>query len=223
METFVVSDIHIGSPHCRHQAIRNFLACLPAGATLVLNGDTLDRRGQPLGDEDRVTLEALRRRAADARVVWVHGNHDRSEWVTPSTDFDGCEEYAVEDAGLLVAHGDDFHTARLHHRWFVRLFRRLHQWRILLGARPMHVAEYAKRFHFFYRILCDTVAENAVEYAREKGIAAIACGHVHFAEERIIDGVRYFNTGSWTEAPSWYLHVTADTIRLVRWDDTPRP
>jgi hypothetical protein len=30
----------------------------------------------------------------------------------------------------------------------------------------------------------------------------------------VVDGIRYINTGAWTELPAHYLHVTADGITL---------
>ncbi|OPZ25628.1 MAG: Calcineurin-like phosphoesterase superfamily domain protein [Lentisphaerae bacterium ADurb.BinA184] len=221
MDVFVVSDLHIGSPHCRHAEVRRFLAGLPAGATLVLNGDILDHPGLALPDEARATLDALQARAADLRAFWVYGNHDPRERLPPMAGFEYGDEFTSAEGRLLAVHGDDFHGAGLHHRWFAKLFRCLYRCRLRLGAQPMHVAQYAKRFPFFYRVLRNTVAANAVGYARAKGGTTIVCGHVHFAEERRLDGVRYFNTGAWTEAPSWYLHVNGDTARLVKWGEDP--
>jgi UDP-2,3-diacylglucosamine pyrophosphatase LpxH len=49
----------------------------------------------------------------------------------------------------------------------------------------------------------------------------VTCGHTHYAEDVVIDGIRYLNTGAWTEAPAYFLHLTADQIILNRLEDNP--
>jgi hypothetical protein len=36
----------------------------------------------------------------------------------------------------------------------------------------------------------------------------------------VVDGIRYINTGAWTELPTHYLHVTADEMMLKQVDPT---
>ena len=42
---------------------------------------------------------------------------------------------------------------------------------------------------------------GAIEYARSKGCNAVTCGHTHLPLEAEVDGVRYVNSGTWTEHP----------------------
>ena len=83
----------------------------------------------------------------------------------------------------------------------------------------MHVAEYAKKWEAFYRVLRKNVGMNAVNCAAENGFEAVTCGHTHFAEDMVLNGVRYINTGAWTEFPTHYLLVTKDEMILNRVDD----
>ncbi|NIV99428.1 hypothetical protein GWN26_09935, partial [Candidatus Saccharibacteria bacterium] len=69
-------------------------------------------------------------------------------------------------------------------RVFIKTFKLLHDLRIKLGARPVHVAQYAKKWQTFYAYLRKNVMINAVHYAREKGFKAVTCGHTHYAEEQ---------------------------------------
>jgi UDP-2,3-diacylglucosamine pyrophosphatase LpxH len=61
---------------------------------------------------------------------------------------------------------------------------------------------------------------NAVEYARENHYQAVACGHIHCIEDEIIDGIRYLNTGSWTEKPLCWLEVTDTELNLREMNGT---
>ena len=93
-------------------------------------------------------------------------------------------------------------------------FRLFHHLRLRLGAEPVHVAHYAKKWGALYRFLRRNVMLNAVEHAREGGFEAVTCGHTHFVEDVLCDGVRYLNTGAWTEVPIYVLLVTDEAIRL---------
>ena len=50
--------------------------------------------------------------------------------------------------------------------------------------------------------------------AIENGFEAVTCSHTHYPENMVVDGIRYINTGAWTELPAHYLYVTADDITL---------
>ena len=117
---------------------------------------------------------------------------------------------------LLVVHGDDFDQIMPRNQWFLRNVKRLHNLRVKLGASPVHVADFAKKwFPFFYRVLTEEVKNNAVKCAIENGVTAITCGHTHYVEDSLCEGVRYINTGSWTELPLSYILVTEEKIELI--------
>ena len=105
-------------------------------------------------------------------------------------------------------------------RLFIRTFKMLHDFRIRLGARPVHVAQYAKKWQRFYAYLRKNVMLNAVHYAAKHGFEAVTCGHTHYAEEQFINGIKYLNTGAWTEQPSYYVQVSATEIMLKKTTDT---
>jgi UDP-2,3-diacylglucosamine pyrophosphatase LpxH len=204
MRYVITSDLHLGSPHSRRESFLQFLEALPDGTELVLNGDTVDDPTQPLPGADLEVVERLHDAARRLSVVLVEGNHDQGSRVPGLA---GLSFRAAHTIGqqLYSAHGDYFDNVLPRYRWFVRLFLRLHQLRVRLGARPVHVAQYAKHWAPLYLLLRRSVMLNAVEFARERGFAAVACGHVHFPEEQTLSGIRYFNTGSWTETRFWYV------------------
>lgn len=214
----IVSDLHLGSPHFLGAAFTAFLETLPSDARLILNGDTIDRPGAPLPLQAEQVLARL---GADAgsRPIVIRGNHDETDTLLPARGFEVVDGVRIPQAGLFVCHGDEFHNLRVHHRWFIGTFRLLHGLRVRLGAPPVHVAEYAKRWGFLYRFLQDSVRESAVEFALENGFRAIACGHVHYAEDSMAGGVRYINTGCWTEQPSFYAVVKGGEVCLRQWPD----
>lgn len=214
MHTIVVSDIHHGSKHCEIERFIAFLRGLPPDADLVLNGDVVNRLHHPFPERHLHALDLLRHESERRRVIWVRGNHDEDFELPDPARIVFTRSHAI-DRRLTISHGHHFDNVMPRSRLFISVFRMFHRLRILLGADSVHVAYYAKRFPFLYAVLRNAVAMNAVEYARENGFQAVACGHTHYVEERTIEGIRYCNTGSWTEEPVYFLEVRDADMHLV--------
>ena len=219
----IISDVHIGSPFLLRDPFLAFLDALPSDGTLVLNGDTIDNPYHKLSAAEHQVLDSLVKHSRRLRIIWVEGNHDQGWRPNPSGDITFVDHYAVGDKRLFVNHGSYFDNVMPYHRWFIKLFKFFHRLRMRIGAPPVHVAEYAKRWRFLYNYLHNTVMRNAVEYARENGYRAVTCGHVHEPEHVIIDGIEYVNTGAWTEQPLCYATLEDDVIRLMKWEGTDAP
>jgi UDP-2,3-diacylglucosamine pyrophosphatase LpxH len=211
----IVSDLHIGMPHFRRGAFIRMVKSLDAETALVLNGDTIDNPRQQLEPEDEAVVDLLREESLHRRVIWVFGNHDETYQMSNPGRIEFRQHLELGNR-LMIIHGDDFDLVMPRSLWFIRLFKIAHEIRLHLGAPPVHVAELAKRWTpFLYRVLTEEVKKNAVICALEGGFDAITCGHTHYPEDSLCEGVRYINTGSWTEEPLYYLSVDADEIRLV--------
>ena len=83
------------------------------------------------------------------------------------------------------------------------------------------MAEYAKKWESFYKILRKNVMTNAVKCAMENGYESVTCGHTHYAEDMVFNGVRYINTGAWTEFPSFFLHMDNEEMFLTKFEVDP--
>lgn len=221
MRVWIISDIHLGSPYLLVDRLNRFLDSLPPDATLVLNGDTVDCARRALPPSHQLLLGRLAAESFRRRVVWIAGNHD-DDYRLPG---DHRIEYAASFSlgkRLFAAHGFDFDNVMPHHKLFIRLFRFMHNVRIRLGAEGVHVAYYAKKWKPLYAFLIRKVTANAVEHARENGYGTVVCGHTHYADERLVDGIRFLNTGSWTEEPVCYVDADDEGIELRRFS-TPAP
>lgn len=214
MHFTVVSDLHLGSPYCQHEAFVRFLATLPTDTALILNGDILDTPQMVLPPAHRVVLAQLKQESHRRQVVWVHGNHDAGYVPENPAHITFVESFGVEQQ-LLVMHGHAFDLLMPKSRLFIKLFATWHRLRLRWGAQPRHVADYAKTWPTFYQVLTRHVRRNAVEWAKVQGFAAITCGHTHYPEDSQVDGIRYLNTGSWTETPNFCVSLSSTSISTL--------
>ena len=214
MKAAVVSDVHLGSRYFLHDLFLQFLSSLPPDVDLVLNGDTIDIIHKSLPPAHEEVLDRLRAESLRRRVIWVHGNHDEDYRMENPGRIEFAPSYSIGKR-LFVAHGYDFDNVMPYHRTFVKLFRAIHRLRVKLGAEAVHVAQYAKRWKILYNVLLKNVVMNAVEHAKENGYEAVACGHTHYAQDIEVKGIRYLNTGAWTERPVYYLMADDTSLRLV--------
>jgi UDP-2,3-diacylglucosamine pyrophosphatase LpxH len=218
MSAVVVSDLHIGSKYYLHQILERFLDNIPEDYELILNGDIVDNPYAKLEPKDQRILNRIEQISYRQKVVWLWGNHDNGDFPKNLGKIRVKHLHTIGNR-LLITHGDYFDEIMPRSKAFMKAFELMHNLRIKLGARPMHVAEYAKKWEFFYKLLCKNVMINVVNYAKENGFEAVTCGHTHHAEDRLINGVRYINTGAWTEFPPYCLIVTTDEIWMRRIDE----
>lgn len=73
-----------------------------------------------------------------------------------------------------------------------------------------------------------TKVKNALEFiaefrkivaqeAKRKGLDGVICGHIHYPEKRMIDGVLYVNDGDWVENCTALVEHHDGSLELVRW------
>ena len=213
MHTIIISDLHLGSPYCLCDGFPAFIDNLPDDAALVLNGDVTDHRHRHLNPDHVRALDLLRQESTKRDVTWIRGNHDKHYKLKDPVNIRFATSHTIAKR-LYVAHGHSFDGFWPYNRIFSALFLFVHRARIKMGARRVHVAVYAKRWTWLYQYLKNHIANNAARFAREHGYDAVTCGHTHFAEDRMIRGVRYINTGSWCEQPISYISVTDNEITL---------
>jgi UDP-2,3-diacylglucosamine pyrophosphatase LpxH len=218
MSLWIISDLHLGSPHSHIEELHGFLDRLVEGDTLVLNGDVVDFWTRHMPPRHAAFLARLAAESHRRRVIWVRGNHDAEYVIDNPGAMEVVPDFRI-DGRLYVAHGHQFDKLRPYNRWFIILFKHYHRLRIWLGAPAVHVAYYAKKFRVLYNVLRRTVAANAAAFGKANGFPVVVCGHTHFLEEREISGIRILNTGAWTEPPLVGVRVNDGDIELKRLDE----
>jgi UDP-2,3-diacylglucosamine pyrophosphatase LpxH len=219
MNAIIVSDLHIGSRYLLHQNFESFFGNISEEYELILNGDIVDNPYSKLIEPHQRIMDLIKQASSRQKVVWVRGNHDNGYIPREFGEVHFKSFYGLNHR-LLITHGDDFDEIMPRNRAFMKAFMLMHSLRIKLGAKPVHVAHYAKKWETFYKVLRKNVMMNAVSCAIENGYEAVTCGHTHYPEDTTFNGIRYINTGAWTEIPSFYLLVTPDRMALKNVQDS---
>ena len=218
MRYLITSDLHLGNHFSRSRQFTAMVQRLNRSITLVLAGDIIDAPGRSLSKDDLAALGSLRKRASHEQVIWIEGNHDKGYRPEAPGNIQFVNSYAMGKR-LFISHGDAFDTVMPRNRWFIKSFRFFHNLRVLLGADPIHIADYAKKYKTLYNFLRKKAMNCAVELGNEQNFAAVACGHVHFAEDTLCEGIRYINLGAWTESPCHCLLVDEEKMKLTTVED----
>jgi UDP-2,3-diacylglucosamine pyrophosphatase LpxH len=221
VRTAWISDLHLGTPGCRADALLDFLRQVEC-ERLYLVGDIIDgwqlRRSWywPQAHND-VVQKLLRKARKGTRVIYVPGNHDEFARRYAHLHFGGVE--VVEDfvhvtadgRRLWVTHGDLFDGVVQCAKWLahlgdalytvaLQLNRHLNSMRARLGLPYWSLSKYLKlKVKRAVSYVSDFETAVARE-ARRRGVDGVVCGHIHHAEMRRIDGVLYCNDGDWVES-----------------------
>jgi UDP-2,3-diacylglucosamine pyrophosphatase LpxH len=221
VRTVWISDLHLGTPGCRADALLEFLRTVDC-ETLYLVGDIIDgwqlRRSWywPQRHND-VVQKILRKARKGTRVVFVPGNHDEFARRYVGHSFGGvqvledCIHVTADGRRLWVTHGDLFDGVVQCAKWLAYLgdaayefTLRLNRWfnavRARAGLPYWSLSKYLKlKVKRAVSYVGDFEAAVARE-ARRRGAHGVVCGHIHHAEMRTIDGVLYCNDGDWVES-----------------------
>ncbi len=214
MNILVVSDIHLGSPLCRTDALLELLH--EDWCEIIVNGDLLDSsKFSRYHKKHWKVLSRLRKLSKKIPVHLVVGNHDKEAHIlTDILGLDYCEnmELVCGNHKFLFVHGDCFDS--------------------FISKYPIVTEIAANIYYFIQRIpgfkkICpmlkasskawlnaaSMVAKKALLHVRHTDYTDIVCGHVHLATE-IYDSVhskKYWNTGTFCDEPSHYMAINKDS------------
>jgi UDP-2,3-diacylglucosamine pyrophosphatase LpxH len=235
-----LSDIHLGTRGCQADLLVAFLK-LHTCERLYLVGDIVD--GWRLKStfywpqaHTNVMRRILTLAKRGTKVIYVTGNHD--EFLRRYSDLElgnlklvnRAEHLAERGERLLVIHGDEYDVVTRYHRWLafagdvgytllLKLNRVYNQLRARFGRGYWSLSAWAKqRVKRAVSYVSDF--EGAVaHHCRRQGFDGVVCGHIHHAEIRDLEGVRYMNCGDWVESCTALVETMDGEFRIVHWAD----
>jgi UDP-2,3-diacylglucosamine pyrophosphatase LpxH len=238
VRTVWISDLHLGTPGCRAQALLDFLKHVDCDQ-LFLVGDIVDgwqlRRSWywPQAHND-VIQKLLRKARKGTRVIFVPGNHDEFARRYVGHEFGGIEvvhdwmHVTADGRRLWITHGDLFDGVIQCAKWLayvgdslygltLRLNSHFNSLRARLGLPYWSLSKYLKQK---VKRAVSYVGDFEVAVAREahrRGADGVVCGHIHHAEMRMIDGVLYCNDGDWVESLTALVEHADGQLEILDW------
>lgn len=222
-DCLIISDLHLGSEVCQAAELERFLEwAVTKARTLIINGDIFDDLNfKRLKRHHFNCLRIIRRNTdrPDFRVIWMRGNHDGpADTISHIVGVDILDEFQFEHGQLKlwILHGDQFDTIVTGYKGLTAFFSAL--FRGLQMLMPLSWCRLVRRVSKSFQRNSTVVRQLAMAEARRRGCSAVTCGHTHLAEDTIENGIRYINTGTWTErTPCPYLWIKSDQIGLGWW------
>lgn len=233
-----ISDVHLGTSDCQAELLLEFLSSTRA-ENLYLVGDIVDliklrsaiHWTRTMNEVANTILEKAR---TGTRVIYVPGNHDELIRDFAGSHFNGidvqiqAEHRTLDGQRLLILHGDIFDDVVRNIRWLEALGSNLYELimimsrhynrvRRLLGYPYWSFAAFIKYKFKEARRYIENFEVAAAREAIRRGYNGIVCGHIHHPNNRMINGIRYLNTGDWVEHCTALVEHEDGTLEILDW------
>jgi len=227
MKTLVISDLHIGSKGCKTDEILELLKD-ESYLRYILVGDIIDgwlfNKYKKFSYQHTRVIRRLLKLSKDKEIIWISGNHD--EFLRKYTPIELGNIKVVDEFienGIWFCHGDKYDgIVKMH-------------WLGMLGSVGYDMAividRFLKKFNkktSLSKYLKDNVKAAVsflVDYesemcrqAKKRNCHTVVCGHIHTPIDKMVNGIRYINTGDWVENCSSVVYelenYTLDNAKL---------
>ena len=217
-----VSDIHLGTQFSKADKFLEFLKEFDS-ENIYLIGDIIDgwaikRKVKWKQSHSDVIQKLLRKARKGTNIYYIPGNHDEFlRGFLPLTL--GDRVYIQDDAKYTdlsgkryyITHGDFFDAITMTKKWIsvlgdygydllLYLNSPINRIRKLFGYKKYwSLSKYVKdnvKSSVSFITDFETILSN---YAKQNGFNGVICGHIHKAEIKDIDGIKYLNSGDWVE------------------------
>ena len=239
--TLVLSDLHLGTKDSQARELLEVLRGVRC-EKLILNGDIIDlwslRRKNHWSPAHTAVVRRLMKMSEKdgTKVVYLRGNHDDflRRLIPIALDrIELAEEHVhvgADGRRYLCIHGDAFDTVTAKMRWLavigdisyqllLDINRFYNRWRAWRGKEYFSLSQAIKGRVKEAVSFISRFEDHIQSLAARRGCDGVMCGHIHKAEDRMIGGVRYLNSGDWVESLTAVVEETDGTLRVVGRDE----
>lgn len=216
--TIIISDLHLGS---RVSQPKKVLAMLQSYSfrKLILLGDVFDSLDFRNIDKDCwELLNYIGKIAQDKKVRWVIGNHDQGLYnifrnlLNAKIHIAYFWEY--QNKKYIAIHGHQFDRFLVDNKLISKLATVIYNFIQRLDSEDKKFSHYLKNKSKGWLRSSEKVALSAIKYALENKANYIFCGHTHKASQETKNGIKYFNSGCWTDAPCTFITIDGEKIQI---------
>jgi UDP-2,3-diacylglucosamine pyrophosphatase LpxH len=220
IDALFISDVHLGTKGSNADKVLEILKNYQP-QTLFLVGDIIDgwmlkRKFRWSQSHTNVLRKILSYSKNGTKVIYIPGNHDEFLREYLDMNFGNIEihnEYIWNNT--YITHGD-LYDGVVKLKWLgvlgsigydlaISIDRRLKKWgykRSLSKFLKDKVKEAVKFITSF--------EEEIVRQGIKHNCSTVICGHIHHPEDKLINNVRYLNSGDWIENNSYIIYVDGE-------------
>ncbi len=220
IDCLIISDIHLGDSTARCREVLEVLRKYDYDK-LILNGDIVDGlRLERWTPEHWGVFSKLKRLSKKCEVVWIHGNHDASNYILSRLLGLRVRNRYVWKYGrkkFLAIHGHQY-DRYLNNNYIASQIAYIFYSFIKNIDYNGILANLIRNRSAVWERGSLEVAKGALRLGRLLMADYVFCGHTHKIHSEEGRGIKYFNTGSWVEKPSAYITITGDQVELHKID-----
>ncbi len=216
--TIIVSDIHLGSSVSQPRKLLETLERYSFRKLILLgdvfeslNFDNLSRDGWEL-------LKYIGKFSRTKKVRWVEGNHDKglSQIVGAlvGAEIKKVYRWQYKNEKYLAIHGHQFDRFLVNNFVMSYIATVLYKFLQKVDFKDKRMSRFVKRKSRGWLKMSEKVFHSAVLYGKLKGVNYVFCGHTHKATKKTKHGIKYYNSGCWTDTPCTYITIDEDKIKI---------
>lgn len=239
-KTVILSDVHLGTRDCRIHEVNHFLEHIKC-EKLILNGDIIDgwslsRRGGWTQHHTHFIRRVLKlAEKKDTEVIYLAGNHDdmiRHFLPVFFDKFSIQEQYIHESVSgrYLCLHGDVFDAITTYSKFIavlgdigyqnlLRLNRIYAKYRQMRGKSYFSLSKAIKAKVKRAVNHLSKFEDHLQQVAQKHECSGVICGHIHTAENKMIEGVHYLNSGDWVESLTAIVEDFEGNFEIIRYSE----
>jgi UDP-2,3-diacylglucosamine pyrophosphatase LpxH len=163
-----------------------------------------------------VIQKFLRMARKGTKIIYVIGNHDIYLESFIGEDFGNISiveksiHNTLKNEKVLILHGHQFDTAIKTIKWLYYLGDKSYSFALFVSKWVSRIRKIFGCSYWSLSYYLKKKVKNAVKFiskfehiiveeANNYGVKIVCAGHIHSAEDTIINNIRYINTGCWTE------------------------
>jgi UDP-2,3-diacylglucosamine pyrophosphatase LpxH len=216
-----ISDSHLGTRRAQASMLLDFLRSTES-RTLYIVGDFVDNwalRKSWYWDQTHndILQKILRKARKGTRVIYIPGNHDEHFRDFTNLRFgrvavlQEAVHVSAQGKRYLVLHGDKFDGIIAYAKWLAHLGDNAYEVALKINSffnrmrRGLGLPYWSLSASLKRRVkraveFISSFEDAVVREAKKRGCHGVICGHIHTAQDRMIDGIHYLNDGDWVES-----------------------
>jgi UDP-2,3-diacylglucosamine pyrophosphatase LpxH len=216
--TIIISDIHLGSSVAQPRKVLKILQEY-SFRKLILLGDVFESLNfKNLSQDGWELLQYIGKLSKTKKIRWVEGNHDKglSSIVSAlvGAKIKKVYQWQYKKEKYLAIHGHQFDRFLIDNVIISYISTILYNILQKIDFKDKRMSRFVKRKSKGWLRISEKIFKSAVLYGKLKGVKYVFCGHTHKAMKKKRYGIKYYNSGCWTDTPCAYITIDEKGVEI---------